>query len=252
MARRPWGAARTRLQTLASLAVAGSIAAGAVGAQEAGRWTRTGTLDAGFVSATGNTEVTTLSLGVKASFQRSVWTLRQAAAYVYGKTGDTESANQLRLLGRAELALRERLAAFGALVFERNPYAGFDRRVDEHLGAQWRAVATPRDSLTLDGGGVLTQQENADGSARRSSSARAALAYRHGFSRGATGQQWLEYVPDLNSAGRYRLNSETAIGAPLAGRLSLKVSLLIQYNSQPPSGFGTTDRVFTSGIQLKF
>lgn len=226
--------------------------AGTVRAQDAGGWVRAGSVDVGFVSASGNTDVTTLTVGVRSSFQQAPWTFRQSAAYVYGKTRGAESANLLRLLGRAEFAVRSRLSAFGAVVMERNPYAGFNRRLDEHLGAQWRAIATERDSLTLDAGGVLTQQQNADGSMLDASSARAALAYRHGFAGGATGQQWLEYVPDLTRSGAYRLNSETAISAPLAGRLSLKVSLVLQYNSRPPAGFGTTDRVFTSGIQLKF
>lgn len=215
-------------------------------------WTIAGTVDAGFVSATGNTDVTTITLGNKIGASRGHWTLRQSAAYVYGKSRGVESANQLRAGTRAEYALSNRFSGFAAVVYERNAFAGFDRRIDEQLGVQWRPISTAADSLILDAGDLLTQQENTDGTSERSPSARAALGFKHMFKASTFLTQNLEYVLNLQEEGAYRLNAETAAVAPLSTRISMKVGYVLQYNSRPPSAFGTTDRVLTSGLQVSF
>ena len=40
--------------------------------------------------------------------------------------------------------------------------------------------------------------------------------------------------------------------APVAGRLSLKASYLLQYQNAPQPGFGTTDNLYTTGLQVTF
>lgn len=215
-------------------------------------WTTAGTLDAGFVSATGNTDLTTLSLGDKLTLKNAAWTLSHSLAYVYGKTSGKESANQLRIGARADYAVGPRVGLFAGVQFERNAYAGFNSRIEELAGVQWKAIDDSSDALTIDGGGGLTQQDNTDGTSARSPSARAAAAYKHTFKANTYFAQNVEYVADLNESGAYRMNSETALVAPIAKSISLKVSYLYQYNSRPPVKFGTTDRVFTSGLQISF
>ncbi len=212
----------------------------------------TGTVDFGFVSATGNTDVTTISLGNKMVASRGRWTLTQVFAQVYGKTDGVESANQLRTNLRAERTFVDGIGGFAAVQFERNTFAGFDRRTDQFLGLRWRAIEDSTDALTFDAGGVLTQQENTDGESYLTTSARGAVAYKHIFKPGTFFAQAVEYVPNLEESGAYRLNSETAAVAPLSSRISMKFGYVFQYNSRPPTGFGTTDRVFTSGLQVSF
>ncbi|HVZ48353.1 MAG TPA: DUF481 domain-containing protein [Gemmatimonadaceae bacterium] len=241
----------TRLAAFVLTVAAGAASLRAQGAAP-GEWKLGGTVDAAYVSATGNSEVTTVSLGDKLAATRGHWTLRQSVAYVYGKTDGTESANQLTVGGRAEYRISTRFSAFAGVVYGRNPYAGYKRRVDELAGATWLAVAAPEDSLTMDAGGVLTQQDNTDGTSDRSPSARAAVTYRHIFKKNTFFSQSIEYVPNLEESGSYRLNSESAAVAPLSARVSLKLGYLVQYNSRPPDAFKTTDRLFTSGLQVSF
>ncbi len=236
---------------LAGVACCG-VAALPARAQQPAAWKVGGNVDAGFVSATGNTDVTTISVANRLAASRGHWTFRQAASYVYGKTQGVESANQLRVGGRVEYAISSRFSGFASVGYERNAFAGFFRRIDEQLGAQWRAVATPSDSLLLDAGAVLTQQENTDGTSKRSPSARGAAAYKHVFSTRTFVTQLVEYVPNVEEGGAYRLNAETALVAPLASRVSVKLGYVLQYNSRPPASFGTTDRVLTSGLQVSF
>jgi putative salt-induced outer membrane protein YdiY len=208
--------------------------------------------DLGYVSASGNTNLTTLSIGEKIVHTDGRWTLSQLAAYVYGETNSTESANQLRLAGRADFMFRPRLGLFGGASYERNTFAGFNSRTDELAGLTWKAVVAPNDSLSLDGGGEFTQQSNVDGTSQSYPSARIAANYKHVFSKAAYFQQLVEYVPNLQTSGSYRVNGESALVAPISAHLGIKMGYAIRYNSQPPATFGSTDRVFTTGVQLSF
>lgn len=234
---------------IAAIAVAASSAAAQAPAPTL---KLSGTVDAGFVSATGNTDVTTMNFGDKLQLLYDGWTFSQFAAQVYGKTKGVESANQLRAGLRAEKEVYPRVGIFVAGQYERNAYAGFNRRIDELFGVQWKAVADSSDLLTFDGGGLFTQQDNTDGTRKSSPAARIAGAYKHTFKPNTFFAQNIEYVPDLENHGEYRFNSETAAVAPLSARISVKLGYLMQYNSSPPPKFGTTDRVFTSGLQVSF
>lgn len=237
---------------VALFALAGAPLLAQAPAPAADAWKIGGTVDASYVSATGNSNLTTVSLGDKLAATRGRWTLRQFLTYVNAKTDSVESANQLRIGGRAEYKITNKFSAFAGVTYERNVYAGFNRRLDELAGLQWQALAEPTDSVSVDGGGVYTQQDNKDGTTDQSPSARGAVAYKHVFKANTFFAQSLEYVPNLKESGEYRLNSETAAVAPISTRISLKLAYVVQYNSRPPDTFQTTDRVFTSGLQVSF
>src|SRR5689334_18102105 len=92
--------------------ITASVVASAGAQAPATAWKSSGTVDFGFVSATGNTDVTTITLGEKLTGTRGVWTVSQFLANVYGKTKGVESANQLRIGGRAERKLDKYYGAF--------------------------------------------------------------------------------------------------------------------------------------------
>ena len=116
----------------------------------------------------------------------------------------------------------------------------------------WKALLLPWDTLSVDGGGVLTQQQNVDGTSKDFPAGRLAAALKHAFSKSSYFLQLAEYIPDLQSTGEYRFNSESSVVAPLSSHVGIKVGYVIRYNSAPPTGFGPTDRVLTSGIQVSF
>jgi putative salt-induced outer membrane protein len=208
--------------------------------------------DFGFVSATGNTQLSTLSIGDKVVRTDGRLVLSQLAAYVHGETKGVESANQLRIAGRSDFALHPRVSMFAGVNFDRNPFAGFKRRTDEIAGLAWKAIVAPRDSMTIDGGGVLTQESDVDGTSKSYPSARAAGAYKHAFTKSSYFAQLAEYIPNLKTSGAYRVNSESAIVAPLSAHIGIKAAYQVRYDNKPPVTFGTTDRVLTTGIQISY
>ncbi len=234
------------------VAVAGVAAIAPGAAAQAAKPTTSLTGDFGYVSASGNTRLTTLSAGEKVVHTDGRWSFSQLAAYVYGKTNAIESANQLRTNERVDFALPHRFGLFAGVAYERNRFAGFNSRVDEALGLAWKAIVAPMDSMSLDAGGVLTQEGDVDGTNLRNPSARMAATYKHLFSKTAYFQEVAEYVPNLKTHGAYRMNSESSLVAPLSAHLGIKMSYSVRYDSRPPATFGSTDRVLTTGIQLTF
>ncbi|MFI5310436.1 MAG: YdiY family protein [Gemmatimonadales bacterium] len=240
------------LTVLTAVAALASPLASSLLAQDATKPKTTFTGDLGYVSASGNTNITTLSLGEKLIHSDSAWTFTQLAAYVYGKTDAKESANQLRFAGRVDYALGPRIGVFAGASWERNAFAGFNSRTDEIAGFMWKAIVAPDDALGLDAGGVLTQESDVDGTSQSYPSLRVAMNYKHSFTKTAYFQQLAEYVPNLQTSGAYRVNTESAVVAPVSAHVGVKVSYVLRYDSRPPVKFGTTDRVLTTGVQISY
>lgn len=215
--------------------------------------------DFGFLTASGNSEVTTLSLGERVTWKPdgSKFSFGEYAKYVYGKTDGEKTADQLTAGGRVDYALSPRLSLFGGLDYDRDPFAGIARRFTEPVGLSWHALDAARNKLTLEGGAAFTQvrytEQQDDGEFdAQYASARAAGTYKWLFSEKGFFQLFGEYLPGLEEGIGYRVNSEASVVAPVAGILALKVSYLMRYNSEPPAGFKNTDRTFTTGLQVAF
>ncbi len=233
------------------VALALTAAAGSAAAQSA-KPTTSFTGELGYVSATGNTRLSTLNVGDKIVHTNGLWTFTQTAAYVNGQTKGVETANQFLVTGREDYAFMPRFGVFAGASYERNTFAGFNHRTNELLGMRWKAVVAPHDSLDVDAGGALTQQTDVNDSTESYPAARVAASYKHSFSKAAYFQQNVEYLPDLTTGGAYRVNSLSAVVAPISSHIGIKVSYQIQYNSRPPVSFGTTDRLLTTGVQVTF
>ena len=241
---------RSAVLPLAALALSATIAARA--AAQDPRPTTSFTGDLGFVSASGNTNLTTLTAAEKVVHTTGLWMFTEMGIYISSETNNKQSANQLRLAGRADYALDPRLGVFVGVTTERNKFAGFERRTDEIAGVAWKAIVAPLDSLRLDAGGVLTQEEEVDRTTQSYPSARVAMNYKHQFSKLAYFQQFVEYLQNLQTSGSYRFNTESAVVAPISTHIGIKVAYGIRFDSRPQPTFGTTDRLLTTGIQVSY
>jgi len=211
-----------------------------------------GTADLGFVQTSGNTQVTTFNFGEKITHQRERLMIEQGLAIVYGTQRDSLITNFLGASLRAEYKIDKILAAFANVAFDRNTFAGIERRLEQGIGLQARLFAGAQDTLRIEGGGRLTQQLGTDGIKQDFPSARGAAAWRHGFSPAAYFQQNVEFIPNLKETEDWRVNSESALVAPISARIGLKFSYVIRYDNLPQPGFSEMDRLFTTGIQLTF
>jgi putative salt-induced outer membrane protein len=242
----------TRLVVLVCLAVPASLRAQAV--RDSIGWHFLGTL--GYVQTSGNTDLSTVNITERLAFRPDAsWQFTHTGAWVYGKTGGAESANQILADLRADYALRSNIYAYGLLTYERNTYAGIEHRYAEMLGLGWAAIATPKQTLSVDVGAGNTQQVTGGVSASYWV-LRLAPRYRYNITDKAYWEETVEFLEDLKNTDDFRATSSTALVAPLTRSIAIRLSYLMRYTAQPPinpataSPFKKLDTTFQSGIQI--
>lgn len=215
--------------------------------------------DLGFVNTAGNTHLTTINIGDKLTATAGKLLLTQTFALVYGRSEGKQNANSQLLRARADYSLAARVAVYGFAGYERNRFAGIDHRIDEGVGLAAAVLRSALNELDLEAGVGLVQQRLQPDPAVDLTvgdnfvSGRLAARYKHLFSKVAYFQQALEFLPNLETTSDYRVNSESALVAPVSRHFGLKAAYLIKYNHAPPSpALARTDRLLTSGVQVTY
>jgi putative salt-induced outer membrane protein len=215
--------------------------------------------DIGFVNTAGNTSVTTLTVGDKLTARTGRVLFTQVLALVYGKNEGVENANSQQVRGRGDYSLTARLSGYGFVGYERDKFAGISHRTDEGVGLAFAAWRDSSNELDVEGGAGLVQETRfltppaGPTSADNFVSGRAALRYKHAFTRNTYFQQSLEYLPNLETTSDYRINSESALVAPISAHIGLKMAYQVKYNHLPLQTIvKRTDRLFTTGLQITF
>lgn len=210
------------------------------------------TTDLGFVNAAGNASVTTFNLGEVLTHVSGAWKLRQSVAALYGKTEGEKSAEQFQAGVRADYSLSPRVALYGRAGWDRNQFAGINRRFEEGVGLAVKLVAMERDALSVEAGLGATQQLNTSDESSNYLAGRAAALYRHTLKEKAFVQQALEFIPNFDVSDDYRIFSESMLVAPLSSAIALKVAYVVRLDNLPEPGFKKTDRILTTGVQLNW
>ena len=226
------------------------------------------TIDLGFVNASGNTSVTTLNLGDKyvtnTADKRVIFT--QSFNAVRSQTDGEKQAENYRAQFRLDYGLGGKLYLFGLTGWDRNVFAGVSRRFEETLGLSYKALTLPNDDLTFEVGLSQFQQRNTIATAGGSfddnfTAGRLAGLYKRKLSGASSITQGLELIPNFSTSEDFRLNSETALVAPLSTNIGLKLGYSIRFDNLPGfkpapatagSRFKKTDRFLTAGISIAY
>jgi putative salt-induced outer membrane protein YdiY len=212
------------------------------------------TADLGFVNASGNASVTTFNLGDKLVLRTrdSGHIFTQLFALVYGRSEGETVADNWRASGRYELSLSTRMYLFALFGMDRDRLAGMSRRFEESLGLTWKVASGPRTELGLEGGVSLIQERPTVGAGDDFVAGRASALFLHKFRENVSFTQGLEFLPNLEQGDDYRINSETAIVASVSRNISFKTSYAIRFDNTPEPGFTSTDRLLTTGLQIRY
>ncbi len=62
--------------------------------------------------------------------------------------------------------------------------------------------------------------------------------------------QVVEVLPNFREPEDLRVNTESALVAPLTARIAVKLSYVFRYDGLPEETYLATDRLFTSGLQV--
>lgn len=207
-------------------------------------------IDFSYVQAAGNTRLTTIRIGEELTYHPAPWKFTQTFVLLNSRSAGVETADNLRFGGRADYELTPRFRLYALGLFERDNFAGLDRRLTEQAGVSYGVVATPRDTLDTEAGLGLTQERPDSGASRSFASSRLAARYRHSFREATYFEGKGELLNNLEVGADSRINADLALVAPLSRRIGLRLGYTLRFDNQPEPGTKKTDTVASAGLQI--
>jgi putative salt-induced outer membrane protein YdiY len=209
--------------------------------------------DLGYVATSGNTQVSTLNFADQLTLRTSPDNrIDQIFSVVYGQNKNVVQTNIWNVGLRDQYGFTKTIGLYALAGFTRNTFAGIDYAFSEGGGLAFTPILPKKHSLEFDAGISYLEQELLPDSTDHHADARGAVTYKFSFTKEAYFQQFVEALPNLQRENDFRLNSETDLVAPFSKHLAIKISYAIHYAHEPPPGFKTTDRIFSSDLQVSF
>jgi putative salt-induced outer membrane protein YdiY len=205
-----------------------------------------------FLDASGNTDVTSLTVSERLEWKRPRYLWSQFVNAINGSTDGEESANLLAIGVRGDWKPHGRFSVYSLVNYDRNRFADIGRRFEEGAGVGWSMIERARHRLTTELGAQFVQQRNLQEVSDSFLAGRAAEFYRYTLKENTYAEQRVEFLPNLETNEDYRVNGEANIVAPLSRHLSLKIGYVVRFDNLPEPGVKKTDRFLTSGLQIAF
>jgi putative salt-induced outer membrane protein len=223
-------------------------------------WTGEGSFSAGYT--TGNTETADLGLGLRLNREAGIWTFSAEAAADYGETDSIETKNRYFLAGEIDRQLGDKLFGFVRTSYEKDEFSGFDSRLFVGGGLGYLVLEGEPTSWSVQGGpglkvdevqptvemrnGVLTP---VPGSTEQSVSVVGKSEFVHAFNDAVSLSNNTEILYASEST---QIGNITALTATLTDAFSARFSFDVRHDTNPPSGFESTDTVTRASIVYAF
>lgn len=137
----------------------------------------------------------------------------------------------------------------GTVLFESDPFLGYQERYSAALGAGYAAIQKPAMTLSLELGPAFRHTRFTDGRVQSSLASRGSVDFDMKLGTGvALSQDAAMYLERFNST----ISSTTAVTAKVLGPLAASLSYNVQYESDPPDGRTTTDTIGRASLVYTF
>ena len=207
-----------------------------------------------YVKTSGNSDLSTLSLKneLKAKFTdrlSSTWKLGALS----GQNSGVRTAEKFYTELRGDYLFTERIYSYLNLGWEKDSFAGIDRRIYTGPGGGYKFLLGPKHILNGEVGLNYVNEKYTDDTTNDFLSGRLFGKYEFAFNETNKFSQSLEYLHDFESSKHYKVNSETAVTSALNSRFSLKVSYTVNYDHQPvPETLDHTDTTLATALVANF
>ena len=210
-------------------------------------WTGSGDVG-GFISS-GNTENRGLAVGVNLGKETRSWKHSLRGQVDYQEDQGVTSRERFFAGYEGNWKFSQRAFVVLGLSYERDRFTGFNSRFTQAIGVGYRLFDGAGFTLALDGGPALRQTRFTNGVSENTLAARAGLNGKWVISPSLTLTQTASYYADnINNS----LLSLTQLTAKLNGRLSARLSLQANNESNPPPGRENTDTVTRATLVYNF
>jgi putative salt-induced outer membrane protein YdiY len=213
---------------------------------------REGSVEFAFIGTTGNSSTQTIGVGGEAIVRPDQWVVRNRAAFIRNKSGETLMAESFQYLFRAERALSPRVAAFGEYTYFRDEFAGIEHRNAVVGGVSYKVLNQPAQVLSVDGGLGYLNEHRLIGPDVSSGTYSFGGAYNLKLSSTAELTDDFRFTGTFALADDWRVANIVAIAAHLTTLFSLKASHTVRHVNAPVPGFKSTDTNTAIALVAKF
>lgn len=176
------------------------------------------------------------------------------ARAVYGEAEGEEVANAQLIRGKWEHHYHDRLYSFIGAELGRDAVQEVDLRAFLNVGVGYKVwQESDKEFLALEGGiGYRHESFSSSTPSRNDLTGRAALIYRDIWWGKAEFSQLLEFIAPLTDINSFFARSETAISVPISDNWSIRNSLVLNYQNDPPQEAKKLDWLVTAGVEYSF
>ena len=210
------------------------------------------TADFGYVGTKGNSDVQTLTSSDKLEWKPGKWLITQDGAAVWGTDHGVENAGRYFVGLRGERELIPHVSAYLQGSWRRNTFAAISRQFDESVGLAYHVLQPTPHQLDFEAGVGLAQRRTTLDTQDDFSTYRLAENYRYYFRE----KTWFDangiFLGNFEDSNDYEWDATTALVAPIAGMLALKIGYNYHNRNAPPPGVKKWDSTLAAGIQFTY
>lgn len=170
----------------------------------------------------------------------------------YGKTAGVLSANHMEGSSKTDFDLTRKIYAYNL------GGAGYDeiRKIDIHYeigpGAGWHALTLTNFVLNLEAGGNYQRDDRSDNTVTKNFYYRLAEDYTWKINHSMNMKEKFEFFPQAENLGQYRARFESTLSYALLLHLSLDLTVLDTYDTQPAGGVDRNELQIRTSLGVKF
>ncbi len=213
-------------------------------------------VEAGLVSANGNTRSESYLTKGNLSYKLDAYLVKVLGTYLRNKSRDNDTntitENEKWDIGlRLERAISTRLSVYLGQNMESDKLAGIDRRYNSDAGLKYILAQSEGYYTLAEAGYRYTTEEYLDGTDENFNFLRAYLETEKKWTPTLSTKAWAEYLPNMDKSEDYNVNAEASVNAAIDSRFSIKTAYLVKYDNMP-AAIHKTDTLFSTSLIAKF
>ena len=229
------------------MVAAAALAHGEKGAPPPEGWS--GSIAAGYVAVSGNSETTTASFKGEVMYDHERWH-NSALATALGASQDGETSSEAyKAQAKSKYDLSEVVYTFGLVEWNKDRFSSYEHQIFEVGGIGFRVFHTQSQELNLEAGVGATQSALQDGTDNNEVVGRLGADYHWHISETAL---FSEKVSSITGSSNTYIESLTELKAGVIGNLALVLGYLVKHNTDVLPGTDKTDTQTSVSLEYKF
>jgi len=204
----------------------------------------------GLVATSGNTETTTLNLGLEFIHQAANWRHRATLAALMAEDNSVDTADRQAFEWQSDYKLNEVSYIFGAFRYETDDFAGFDEQNSLTFGYGRQLIDNDTHKLKGEiGAGVVDRRDAVTRISDSEAIIRGLLDYAYTISE--TTNFTNRFLVEAGSDNTF-LENDAALAVSINDKMALQFGVAVRHNTDAPTGTDDTDTVTSANLVYNF